>query len=109
LGALALAGWLAAGALTAAAFPAFTGLVAAGALGRLPASNLAGDLAIDLLAAGLPLAAVFLTGTGFRAALRVAVRLARALAEAADLAFPEGLLFRTGRLADGIFWTLLKN
>jgi hypothetical protein len=40
--------------------------------------------------------------------LRGSVRLARALAEAADLAFPEGLLLRTGRLADGIFWTLLK-
>ncbi|MEO7387087.1 MAG: hypothetical protein ABIX37_09150 [Gammaproteobacteria bacterium] len=59
--------------------------------------------------AGLPLATAFLGGTGLRAALRVSVRLARALAEVATLAFPEELLLRTGRLADGIFWTLLKN
>jgi hypothetical protein len=52
---------------------------------------------------------VFFEGGGFRAALRVSVRLARALAGEAALAFPEELLLRTGRLADGIFWALRKN
>jgi HAMP domain-containing protein len=70
---------------------------------------LGAGLAWALATAGLALAAGFFAGAGLRAALRVLVRLGRTLAEEAALAFPEGPLLRTGRLADGIFWTLLKN
>jgi hypothetical protein len=50
-----------------------------------------------------------LTVVGFLAALPGGFRPARVLAEDAALAFTDELLLRTGRLADGIFWTLLKN
>jgi hypothetical protein len=85
------------------------GILAAEALARIATGALAGDFGCALVTAGLALAAGFFAGAGFRAALRVLVRLARTLAEEAALAFPDGPLLRTGRLADGIVWTLLKN
>jgi hypothetical protein len=70
-------------------------------------------LLVAILALVAALAAAFLTGARrtvavLRAALLGGARPVRALAREANLVFTDELLLRTGRLADGIFWTLLK-
>lgn len=106
------AGALAAGLLTLEAFGwiAGPGLTTGLTMG-LDLDN--GLLANVLLVAILPLlgaalALAGLTGVGLGAALLEAGRLPRAFAEDPALAFTVELLLRTGRLAVGIFWTLLK-
>jgi len=81
-----------------------------GFVAGFPTGLLGGALALAVVFLAAPvLVGAALTPAVFRVPLAGGARPARDLTGDATLGFTAELLLRTGRLADGIFWTLLKN